>query len=90
MSLEQKKRPGTTCAANPNRKSAPQRTQSKRLATLAEAAEYLQISPRTIRRRIADGSLTGYRLGSRIIRVDLAEVDSLMRPIATVSGATHD
>ena len=29
--------------------------------------------------RITDGSLTGYRLGLRVIRVDVDEVDSLLK-----------
>ena len=52
--------------------------------TIAEAAEYLQISDRTVRRLIADGELTGYRMGQsrRVVRVDLNEIDEeLMRPI---------
>jgi excisionase family DNA binding protein len=51
---------------------------------IAEAAECLQISDRTVRRLIADGELTGYRKGQshRVIRVDLNEIDEqLMRPI---------
>jgi len=59
--------------------SAPKR----RTATIAVAAEYVPCSPKTIRRRIADGSLTGYRMGPRLIRVDLNELDALMRPIPT-------
>jgi len=56
----------------------------RRYITVAETAEYLQISPRTVRRLITDGELTGYRMGSarRTIRVDLNEVDEqLMRPL---------
>jgi len=56
----------------------------RRYITIADAAEYLQISDRTVRRLIADGELTGYRIGrsSRLIRVDLDEIDEqLMRPI---------
>lgn len=64
-----------------------QRERARRLASLAEAAEYAAVNPRTIRRRIADGSLTGYRLGARVIRVDLDELDALLRPIPTVGGA---
>jgi excisionase family DNA binding protein len=50
-------------------------------------AERLDVNPRTIRRIIARGQLTGYRLGDRMIRIDPAEVDSLMQPIPTVNGA---
>lgn len=52
--------------------------------TIAEAASRLQCNPRTIRRRIADGTLTGYRFGPTLIRLDPAEVDALLRPIPTV------
>ena len=57
---------------------------ARRLAPLNEAAEYAGVHPRTLRRRIADGSLTGYRMGPRIIRVDLNEVDTLLTPIPAV------
>jgi excisionase family DNA binding protein len=39
------------------------------------------VSTKTIRRRIADGSITGYRFGPRVIRVDLDEVESLFKRI---------
>ncbi|WP_338538170.1 hypothetical protein N5P18_15635 [Janibacter terrae] len=35
---------------------------------------------------IAEGTLTGYRLGPRTIRVDLNEVDKLLRPIPSSKG----
>jgi excisionase family DNA binding protein len=57
---------------------------TRRYITIADAADYLQISDRTVRRLIADGELTGYRMGRsrRLIRVDLNEIDDeLMRPL---------
>jgi excisionase family DNA binding protein len=57
---------------------------TRRYITVAEAAEYLQISDRTVRRLIRDDELSGYRMGSsrRVIRVDLNEIDEqLMRPM---------
>jgi excisionase family DNA binding protein len=57
---------------------------TRRYVTVAETADYLQISDRTVRRLIKDGELTGYRMGRsrRTIRVDLNEVDEqLMRPL---------
>ena len=37
---------------------------------------------------ISRGDLTGYRLpGSRLIRIDLNELDDRLRPIPTVDGA---
>lgn len=56
-------------------------TTPRRLASIERAAEYAECSTKTIRRRIADGSLTGYRMGARLIRVDLNELDSMLRPI---------
>lgn len=61
-------------------------TAARRLASINHAADYAAVSTKTIRRRIADGSLTGYRMGSRIIRVDLDELDSLLREIPTTDG----
>ena len=57
---------------------------ARRDITVAEAAEYLPISDRTVRRLISDGELTGYRMGRsrRTIRVDLSEIDEqLMHPM---------
>lgn len=51
--------------------------------TIAATAKYLGVSTKTVRRRIADGSLTGYRVGPHLIRLDAAEVEGLLRPIPT-------
>lgn len=58
-------------------------TAARRLASISQAADYAAVSTKTIRRRIADGSLTGYKMGTRIIRVDLDELDDLLRVIPT-------
>ena len=54
-----------------------------RYVTQSAAAEYLNVTDRTIRNLIARGDLTGYRLGARAIRVDRAELDALLTPIPT-------
>lgn len=60
---------------------------ARRYISLDDAAEYLAVSPLTVRRRIAAGELPAYRLGrSRTIRLDLADVEKMMRPIP-VGGA---
>jgi excisionase family DNA binding protein len=48
---------------------------SRRYISIAEAAEYLKISDRTVRRLIADGELTGYFIGRGhlMLRVDLRD-----------------
>lgn len=53
-------------------------------ATIEAEAERLAVTPRTIRRMIAAGEITGYRLGKRMIRLDPAELDAALRPIPSV------
>lgn len=55
-------------------------TTRRRYAKLAEAAQYLGVTDRTIRQMISDGRLTGYRSGTRLVRVDLNELDATMQP----------
>lgn len=52
----------------------------RRYVRIGEAAEYLGVTDRTIRQMIADGRLTGYRSGRRLVRLDLNEVDAAMKP----------
>jgi excisionase family DNA binding protein len=52
----------------------------RRYVKPSEAAEYLNVTTRTIRQMIADGRLTAYRSGTRLIRLDLNEVDAAMKP----------
>ena len=58
-----------------------------RIASIAAAAEHAGVAPKTIRRYIAAGRLTGYRFGPRLIRVDLDELEAMLRPIPTASDA---
>jgi excisionase family DNA binding protein len=58
---------------------------SKRLVDLADAAAYAACCRETIRRRIADGTLHGYRLGKRLLRVDLNEIDAALREIPSAA-----
>lgn len=43
------------------------------LISLSKAADMFGVSTKTIRRRIADGTVRGYRIG-RLIRVDVEEI----------------
>jgi excisionase family DNA binding protein len=52
----------------------------RRYITQSGAAEYLGVTTRCIRQMIADGRLTGYRSGTRLVRVDLNEIDAAMQP----------
>lgn len=61
--------------------------QGRRLVSLENAADYVATSPRTIRRAIAAGRLTGYRFGKRLLRVDLNEIDAMLSVVPTVGDA---
>jgi excisionase family DNA binding protein len=49
--------------------------------TIHQAAEALDLTPKTIRRYIASGRLKATRLGPRLIRVDKASLLTLHQPI---------
>ena len=51
--------------------------------SLAQISAEYDVSIKTLRRRIADGSLPAYRLGPRLIRVYTDDVLRLFRPIPT-------
>ena len=54
------------------------------MVSLTEAADQFGVSVKTLRRRIADGTIHGYRVG-RLIRVDLDELhDRLLVEIPSV------
>lgn len=55
-------------------------TPRRRYIKIAEAAEYLQVTDRTVRQMLADGRLRGYRSGQRLVRLDLNEIDAAMKP----------
>ena len=59
---------------------------TRQLVGLSEAAAYADVFTRTLRRYIAQGRLTGYRVGPRLVKVDLSELDQLPRPIPTARG----
>lgn len=69
-----------TTASAPNRHARRHPEPQRRWAAIPATAEYLGVSERTIRQMIADGRLTGYRSGARLIRLDLNEVDAAMQP----------
>lgn len=62
-------------------------TPVRRWASLTLGAEHIGVSDKTMRRMIASGRITGYRVGPRLIRVDLNELDALLRRIPTAAGA---
>ena len=61
----------------------PTNKAQRRLESLTNAAEQYGVTTKTLRRWISAGRITGYRFGPRMIRVDLDEIDALLRPLAT-------
>ncbi len=56
---------------------------SPKFASLAAAAEIVGVSAKSIRRYIDAGHITGYRVGPRMIRVNINELQDLLAPIPT-------
>jgi len=54
---------------------------TRTLISVEQAAEYLGVNPRTIRRYISLGKLPASKVGGTLIRVDQADVDALVRPL---------
>ncbi len=49
--------------------------------SLEEAAEVMSLSVKTIRRRIADGTIPAYQCGRRPIRIRLEDLEAALRRI---------
>ncbi|MFL0579658.1 helix-turn-helix domain-containing protein [Dietzia sp. 179-F 9C3 NHS] len=61
----------------------PANKAQRRLSSITDAAVEYGVHHSTIRRYISAGRITGYRFGPRMLRVDLDELDALLRPLAT-------
>jgi len=55
--------------------------------TMEEAARILEVSLKTVRRRIADGTIKASRFGPRLVRVDMRSLDDAGRPLQYTGGA---
>jgi excisionase family DNA binding protein len=62
------------------------RADDDRLVSIAEAAEYLGVNVRSIRNMLTDGRLKAYKLGPRIVRIRLSDIDAALEPY-TEAGA---
>lgn len=57
--------------------------------SLQQAALIYGVSVDTLRRRIATGVLPASRIGARLIRVRISDLDRVCRPIPVVERTTH-
>lgn len=48
--------------------------------TVADVAEYLGVTPRTVYQMVTDHRLRAYTLGGRILRFRLSDVEAALRP----------
>ena len=75
-------RPQVAAPAGPNRRARRHPEQIQRgFVGIPEAATYLDVTTKTVRRMIARGELQAYRLGKRLIKIEVADLDALMTPI---------
>jgi excisionase family DNA binding protein len=51
------------------------------LIGLQEAADRCGVSYRSVRRYIATGRLSAFRVGPRLLKVDAAELDAFIQPV---------
>ena len=56
--------------------------------SLSEAAEVMSLSVKTVRRRIADGTIPAYRCGHGTLRIRLDELENAMQLVPTVRRST--
>lgn len=63
------------------------RREQQRLRSIAVAAEHADVTPRTVRRWVASGLLPAYRVGPRLLKVDLEDLDRMItRRVPTAGG----
>lgn len=58
----------------------------RRMLTIPQSAEYLNVSVNTVRRMIVRGDLRAIRLGPQVIRVRLADLESAGEPVESIGA----
>jgi excisionase family DNA binding protein len=78
-------KPAIPKTVTPPRRRAPVRPDAqppRQFVDVATFAAVFGVNDRTVRRWIHDGLITGYKIAGRgLLRVDLAEVDRVIRPV---------
>lgn len=57
------------------------RNQQPEMISLNEAASRLDVHYRTVRRWISEGRLSAVRVGPHLLKVDVTELEKLVRPV---------
>ncbi len=64
-----------------SRRSRPQSISVPKRLGILESADYLGVDECTVRRWIRNGTLRANRVGPKLVRIDVAELDKLIQPI---------
>lgn len=54
---------------------------ARQLMGLPDAAEYCGVHYRTMRKWVSEGRLNAVRVGPKLLKVDVAELDKIIRPV---------
>ena len=76
-----KANPSPDRPSGPNRRTRRDEQFGRAYVGIPEAATYLDSSEKTVRRLIAAKRLPAYRLGNRVLKVKIADLDSVFSPV---------
>jgi excisionase family DNA binding protein len=54
---------------------------ASRLKTVKQASQITGLSPNTLRKYVAEGKLTAYKVGDRLVKYDPSDLDKLVQKI---------
>jgi excisionase family DNA binding protein len=77
MTTSSPRRAPETPAPNRAARRHPEQQPLRGYIGIIEAATYLDVAPKTIRKWIATGELTGYRWGTRLLKVRVDDLDGI-------------
>lgn len=63
--------------------------QSRAYIGVPDAAAYLDVDEKTIRRLISGNKLPAYRLGNRVIKIKLADLEGVLAPVGAAAAIEH-
>jgi excisionase family DNA binding protein len=61
----------------------PRRKNNLELVSIRVGAQLTTLSEKTLRRYVSDGRLHAYRVGRKLLRIDLNELQELIKPVST-------
>ena len=69
--------------------TTPTPTPSRRLTSRQAAAKMYDVDLKTVRRWIATGLITGYKVGGHLVKVDLNEIEAKVVQVIPAAKATQ-